>query len=295
MIDPARAARPWGGLRAPPRLAARRENTVWDVRLPAGRAALRVHRPGYRDARGIEAELRWTEALAARGVPCPAPLRGRSGALLGHCGGAVVSCVTWIDAAPFEPSAPAMRTLGGLIAGLHAASDAAALPPPPRAPWDLDSLTGPEPLWGRYWRSPALDAAEGALLLRARDAARERLPGIGDVGMIHGDLLRENVLAGPCGLHLIDFDDAGLGWRAYDLATALVQSVGDPGMPGLRDALLEGYLPRRALPGADALPMFVALRAMASAGWAMTRLPPGAPALRGHAARAVAAVAEWAP
>lgn len=295
MIDPAAAARPWGGLTAPPRLAAHRENAVWEVRLPSGRAALRAHRPGYRSAAEIEAELAWTEALAARGVPCPAPIRTEADALLGTEGGVLISCVAWIDAPPLAPCLRTMRALGDLAARTHAASDDAALPAAPRAAWDLDALTGADPLWGRYVENPALGAGEAAVLARARDAARERLPEIGDVGLIHADLLRENVLGDGRGLHLIDFDDGGIGWRAYDLGTALVQHVGSPGAPALRGALLDGYLARRALPGADVLAMFVALRAMASAGWAVTRLPPGAPGLRAYAQRALAAVAEWAP
>lgn len=295
MIDPAVAARPWGGLRAAPRLAAHRENAVWEVRLPTGRAALRVHRPGYRTATEIEAELTWTEALAARGVPCPTPVRCEAGRLIGMADGAAVSCVGWIDAAPFVATPAAMRALGGLVARMHAASDAAALPAPPRPAWDRDALTGADPLWGRYWDNPALGAGEAAALLRARDAARERLPDVGDFGLVHADLLRENVLGAPDGLHLIDFDDGGLGWRAYDLGTALVQRVGTADAPALRDALLDGYLARRPLPGADALAMFVALRAMASAGWAMTRLPSGAPGMRAYARRALAAVAAWGP
>ena len=295
MIDPAAAARPWGGLTAPPRLAAHRENAVWDVRLPSGRAALRAHRPGYRTAAAIEAELAWTEALAARDVPCPAPIRTGAGDLLSAEGGVLISCVAWIDAAPLAPCPLTMRALGDLAARTHAASDDAALSPAPRAAWDLDALTGADPLWGRYVDNPALGPDEVATLARASDAARERLPGIGDVGLIHADLLRENVLEGADGLHLIDFDDGGTGWRAYDLGTALVQHVGAPDAPALRDALLEGYLSRRALPGADALAMFVALRAMASAGWAVTRLPPGAPGQRAYAARALEAVADWAP
>lgn len=292
MTDPAAAAVPWGGLLAPPLLAAHRENAVWDVRLPAGRAALRVHRAGYRRAPEIEAELLWTEALAARGLPCPAPIRCGAGALIHEVGGRIVSCVRWIDAAPFEPGPRSMRALGDLAARLHGADDALPGGGGSRAPWDLDALTGPSPLWGRYWEHPALSPDDAARLIRARDAARERLPEVGDVGPIHGDLLRENVLAGPAGLHLIDFDDAGLGWRAYDLGTAL---VAHPGEPALRDALLDGYLARRPLPGAEMLPMFVALRAMASAGWASTRLPPGDARQGAYAARALRAVDDWAP
>ena len=52
---------------------------------------------------------------------------------------------------------------------------------------------------------------------------------IDDRGLIHADLLGENILDDGAGLRLIDFDDCGWGFRFYDLGTAMLQSLGRPG------------------------------------------------------------------
>ncbi|RYI34818.1 MAG: hypothetical protein EON48_01560, partial [Acetobacteraceae bacterium] len=75
--------------------------------------------------------------------------------------------------------------------------------------------------------------------LVARDALRERLAG--DQGLIHADVLRENVLVNGRSVSLIDFDDSGLGFRLHDLGTALVQTFAHPEQPQIRAALMDGY------------------------------------------------------
>jgi Ser/Thr protein kinase RdoA (MazF antagonist) len=111
-----------------------------------------------------------------------------------------------------------------------------------------------------------------------------------DAGLIHADLLRENILRGPAGLALIDFDDSGFGPRLYDLGTALVQSAPAEDLEARAEALLEGYGRTRPLP-ADARALVLAAtlaRACASVGWTMPRLAPGDPVHRSHIARALA-------
>ena len=71
--------------------------------------------------------------------------------------------------------------------------------------------------WGRFWDNPALRPQEQGLLLKVRDCLREKLAHLraegDDFGLIHADLMRENLLCGPEGLVLIDFDDSGFGFR----------------------------------------------------------------------------------
>jgi Ser/Thr protein kinase RdoA (MazF antagonist) len=92
-------------------------------------------------------------------------------------------------------------------------------------------------------------------------------------------------------LSLIDFDDSGFGFRAYDLATAEVQGLEDPMNAVASLALHEGY---RAARRADAprlgdVTLFVALRTFASCGWIVTRAAPDDPRQRFYADRAVRA------
>lgn len=282
-----------------PRLIKIRENIVYRVILPDGTgAALRLHRPGYQSRKGVEAELDWMAQLARRDIPVPPPIPTKTGDLTAMVGDRVASCVGWLEgepigagdvplAGPVDQNCAVMRALGQLLAKVHRATDALDLPSSDARPcWDASGICGPDPLWGRFWDNPALTPENRDLLIAARDKAGAALEGFnGSYGLIHADVLRENVLAGPAGLSLIDFDDAGYGFRAYDLGTALVQNLEEPALPDLVQALVEGY-------GLDnsthaQLPLFVALRTFASAGWIVSRAEPDDPKQAFYAARAV--------
>ena len=290
----------WGGAARDPRPVALRENAVFDAELQGGRrVALRLHRPGYQDAAGIDAELDWTAALARGGFPLPEPAPTRAGGWWVQAGDRLATCVRWLDGAPIgEGGRPLrgdpvalMRETGALLARLHAATDALALPHDlPRQRWDAAGLLGEDPLWGRFWDTNATDAAGRALLVAARDAAALRLAALSgaDFGLIHADVLRENLLRTPRGLALIDFDDSGWGWRMFDLGTAMVQNLDEPRAGAMAAALLDGYAALRPLPAAAAdLTLFTALRAFASAGWILTRTAPDDPRRISHTDRAL--------
>ncbi len=273
----------------------KRENAVWEVALPDGaRAALRLHRPGYQSEAAIRSELWWCGALAARGLPVPAPVPRPDGALTGVApSGRVVSVVSWVEGEPIgaagvplagTPAAQAEvhHALGRLLARIHAATD--ALVPPPwftRPRWDREGLVGEAPLWGRFWEHPALSPTDRGVLLAARGYLSARLDG--PLAPIHADVLRENVLAGPRGLSLIDFDDSGTGLRLYDLGTVLSQCLGEPAFPEIRAALMQGY----GTADLAAVEAMTLMRCCASVGWTMPRLPPGHPIHASHIARAV--------
>lgn len=285
------ALRAWGGGVA--ELVQIRENIVFRARLDDGRdVALRLHRPQYRSPAQITAELSWCAQLAAAGFPAPAPVPCADGKMTVTIAGRSVSCVTWLagDVIGTEHTplgadrCKMMRQIGALIAQLHAASapqfDTAMR-------WDAAALIGPAPRWGRFWENPAFDAADQRLLNAARRFAAARLSaGQFSEGAIHGDLLRENILSRANGLALIDFDDCGHGYLLYDLATALIQSFEAPDFDALSHALLTGYAPDRAQALAQDLPLFVMLRAFASAGWVMSRAALDDPRAALYAARA---------
>jgi len=301
------AARLWGAV-GTPRLIKDRENAVYEIALPdGGRAALRLHRPGYQSAGAIRSELWWMAQLAEAGVPVPRPVPTRDGALVAEVGGRAASVVSWVEGdqigdgtKPLEPDAGTVAArysaLGRLIARMHDATDVLTLPLDfERLRWDRAAYAGDEPLWGRFWENPALHPEEADFLRAARaevDAALARHEADGaDFGLIHADVLRENVLSDGGRLSLIDFDDSGFGFRAYDLATAEVQGLEDPMNAVASLALHEGY---RGARRADAPPLgdvtlFVALRTFASCGWIVTRAAPDDPRQRFYAERAVRA------
>ncbi len=296
----------WGGAKHPPQLIGNRENAVFRAQLADGaHVALRLHRPGYQSDAAIRSELVWMQLLAGSGFRCCAPVATLSGALTARSHGLVVSAVGWLNGAPLGASGVALTgskaqqvglftALGAMIARLHTATDELALPAGFVRPcWDEDGLLGRTPLWGRFWENPTLAATERELLLQARDRARDELAAFrrdgADFGLIHADVLRENVLIDAAGLALIDFDDCGFGFRIYDLGAALSQNLQEPHAPTLSRALISGYQSARDLPdhAISRLQMFIMLRAFASCGWIMSRVAPGDPRKRQFAQRAV--------
>jgi Ser/Thr protein kinase RdoA (MazF antagonist) len=290
-IDLHDALAPWDLAQAELNFVAGRENQVFRVRAPAGDFALRIRRPGYRSYAELLSELQWMAALDQAGLPVPRPLPSRQGRLLEAVGSHRVDLLHWLPGRPLGasreplalPDAPAVfQQLGHEMARLHAASDAWVRPSGfTRCAWDIDGLLGDAPLWGRFWHNPTLDRPARQRFEAFRGVATQVLqrqaPSL-DQGLIHADLVRENVLLDGPRIVLLDFDDGGFGYRLFDLATTLLKNLDEPQHPALKAALLAGY---RALRPIDAslLDLFIALRAATYVGWIVPRLAePGAAA-----------------
>ncbi len=302
----AEAVAAWGAGSA--RLIKDRENAVYEVGLPSGRAALRLHRIGYQSPAAIRSEIAWMEALARSGMPVPEPVPALSGEeLVILSTGRLATVVSWMDGRPLgaagEPlegtpdaQARTFRAIGREVARLHNTTDGLTLPEGfHRHAWDAEGLLGEQPFWGRFWENPALSPTQRALVLEVRRLARVRLEAFaeagGDFGLIHADVLRENVFLAGERVSLIDFDDAGYGFRLYDLATLMSQNEDEPHHRELRDAAIAGYRTERNLPekAVALLPLFVLMRRFASMGWVVPRAEPNSEKVRLFAARAVKA------
>lgn len=290
------------------RLIKDRENIVHELRINGQPAALRLHRPGYQTDATIRSELDWMAALAAEGMRVPAPIAAKNGDTVVDLGaGQLATVVTWVSGAPIGEGGVALpgpaskqialyHKVGQLLAQLHNLTD--QWTPPQgftRHRWDIAGLLGNNPFWGRFWESPALNDAERGLVMRARAVAHDMATVFqengADFGLIHADALRENVFFDQGELTLIDFDDAGFGFRLYDLAVMMTQNEDEPAADGIRDAALAGYRSMRDLPqDAEALlPMFVMMRRFASMGWAVPRYPAESETTKAYAEKAVRA------
>lgn len=290
------AAHHWGG--HSPRLIRNRENAVFEITLPTGPAALRLHRMGYQSDAAIWSELWWCAALAAEGVAVPAALPSRDGALLVTLSnGRKASVIDWVTGEamgiagqPYDLPRHVLlerhRALGRLVADFHAATARLTLPPDFSRPrWDIPGLVGENPFWGRFWEHPEANADQRATLQNAHAFLCERLEDharTASIVPIHADVLRENVLVNDHSLSLIDFDDSGWGFALYDLGTVLSQNLYEPAYPDIRDALMAGY----GTTDIQTVEMFTLARTCASVGWTMPRLAPGDPVHPRHIARA---------
>jgi Ser/Thr protein kinase RdoA (MazF antagonist) len=233
-------------------------------------------------------------------LPVPRPIPSQQARVLETlASGRHASVVAWLDGVAMgtagQPFAEKVAVqierhfqLGRLLRRLHQASDGLVLPSGFTRPrWDADGLVGEAPFWGRFWDHPVAQSDQSAVLIAARDALRAELPrhaaAGGKNGLIHADVLRENVLVSGASLSLIDFDDSGFGFLLYDLGTVLSQNQYEPARDDLRDALMAGY----GTEAVDMVELFTMARIMASVGWTMPRLAPDDPIHRSHLARAV--------
>jgi Ser/Thr protein kinase RdoA (MazF antagonist) len=289
-----KAAAEWGLAHARLQFVAGRENQVYRVSDASGDHALRLKRPGYRQRIEIESELLWMAALEQAGILVPRPVPSLRGHLMVQVDGHLVDLLTWMPGQTLgalltectDAEAQALfHNLGRCMAQFHAASDAWVKPDGfSRVAWDAEGLLGETPLWGRFWEHPALPAEDKALFegFRAKAAQDLRLMGSGlDHGLIHADLVRENVLVSGGRIGMLDFDDGGWGYRVFDLATTLLKFLDAPNFSRLKDALLRGYLSVRSIdPGP--LDLFLALRAVTYVGWIIPRLGEKGAAERSH-------------
>lgn len=302
-----------------PQLIKYRENAVFKVVLPAGGAtALRLHRPGYHSRDALASELAWMADLRRRGVSVPEPISTPDGALLvglesGQAEPLYADLIGWVEGEPLGASGqPLLRSrteLGALfdrvgreMARLHDAADRFAVPAHfVRPAWNAEGLLGEEPFWGRFWDCPGLEREDRDLLARLRGTLQVQFGAIAsglDYGLIHADLVRENILVDGARVTFIDFDDCGFGFRLFDLATALLRNRNEPDYPTIRQSLLDAYLSVRPAMQTELahLPLFLLLRALTYIGWAGARpeLPDSNARLRRYVADARLLAADYA-
>lgn len=266
------------------RLIAARENRVYRVDHRAGSFALRLHRAGYRSDAELWSELQWMGALADAGLHVPRPVPCPSGKFLNVLDGVQIDMLTWLPGQPVGKTGTALEApdrtglfelIGQTMARMHALAD--AWTPPEgftRCHWDRPGLLGEAPLWDRFWDNPTLSDEDRSLFRKLRDTADADLKALEDTldyGLIHADLVRENIMRAGDRLYLIDFDDCGYGFRLFDLATTLLKNRKEPDYPALRAALIRGYRSFRAL-DTDALDLFMLLRSASYAGWIIDRM-----------------------
>jgi Ser/Thr protein kinase RdoA (MazF antagonist) len=273
-----------------------RENAVFRIDLAdGGRAVLRVHRSGYHSDAELNSEFIWMRALETAGIPVPRVIRSRHGrdfevvAMPAIGGARQIDVFEWIDGRQLgsvesgisgESAAIAeqYQMIGAVAARMHNhAVDWQCPAGFRRHAWDAAGLVGEQPFWGRFWELAALTPGQRKLLVRARAKIAGELAAYGTTpdryGLIHADLVPENLLVDGNRVQVIDFDDAGFGWHLFELATSLYFITGDGIYPTARESLIRGYRTERKMPdeALEWLPLFLAVRGTTYLGWVHTR------------------------
>jgi len=296
LIDAARRAAPTFGLNPTQvTILSRSENVVCALHTDDGaRYALRLHRPGYNTVEELRSEVQWVLALEDAGVQVPKAVATSDGdhyvpIMVETEGGPTehqVGVIGWVNGQPLGDPLEASDNdlshhyarIGELAAEVRVQSSSWQLPPSfVRRRWDVDAFVGESPLWGRFWDVDILTPDQADVLDQARQAMHHTLaaqPTTPDrFGLIHADLHLGNVMADGDDLTLIDFDDAGFGWYAYELAVSLNNVLDEPWYPAARAAMFEGY--QRVHPlAADEIELvdtLLIMRSMMILGWLAAR------------------------
>lgn len=159
------------------------------------------------------------EHLAARGIPCPIPVKGRDGAALRRLSGRPAAIITFLDGMwPRRATPGHCAGLGRAMARMHMAGA------------DFD-MSRPNALSVESWRplleasAPRADEVRDGLageLARELDELEAAWPSGLPSGVIHADLFPDNVFfRGEALSGLIDFYFACTDFFAYDLAVCL--------------------------------------------------------------------------
>ncbi|MDE0045532.1 MAG: phosphotransferase, partial [bacterium] len=118
------------------------------------------------------------------------------------------------------------RRLGDVSARLHLHAMAWQRPSFfERLNWDAGGVFGSLPNWGDWRDGPLDDTHQSIFLEEVEEEILERLETYGTApgrfGLAHCDLRLGNLLLVGDETRVIDFDDCGLSWFLYDLASAL--------------------------------------------------------------------------
>lgn len=245
---------------------------------------LRLHRVGYSSAEEIQSELAWIEALRRDGVIETAPLvAGRDGShvqtLHSPSGAPSRHAVAFERVAGKEPDQGDdlvhwFEKLGAVTARMHGHAKQWRRPQGFRRKlWDFNAMVGPDGYWGPWRAGLGLESDGIAVLERVLPRIEERLArygmGADRFGLVHADLRLANLLVDGASLRVIDFDDCGLSWYAYDFAAAISFMEHDPIVPALLDAWLGGYRGVAPLSSEDEaeIPTFIMLRRILLTAW----------------------------
>ncbi|QQR35323.1 phosphotransferase [Devosia oryziradicis] len=265
------------------RLINHSENQTFLIQTPGqGAFTLRVHRTGYQSRVSIESELAWLMALRRdTALAIPEPIPGRDGKLLQHFetphGARIAVLFRYIDGHEPQPDSnlgDLFVTLGRYAAIMHNHVTMWHRPPGfERQVWQAATILDADGPWGDWRLAPGITDSTRPVLDRLDSALWLRLAaygtGVDRYGLIHADMRLGNLLVDGDKVTLIDFDDCGFCWFAYDFAAAISFHETNPAVPALRAAWIEGYKTERQLTQDDiaAIDSMVMLRRMALLAW----------------------------
>lgn len=202
-------------------------NSAFKVTRGEKAYALRINLGSGKSSNEVLAEMQWLETLDGE-VPAPKPVRTTSGELYTSAYFAPLEksfnavLFEWIEGEEVgdEPSNEQLFAIGQAMAKLQVFARDLKFTEPAFLPNINNSLLQAKDLL-RPNQPEQIDDELYELLLRAlkiSDEVHERLSQTTPLLPIHADLHTGNIIQGPTGISVIDFDDAGMGLPIQDLS-----------------------------------------------------------------------------
>lgn len=232
-------------------------NLLYRVKTKSGEAfILRLAYPGWRTYDDLLSEAMWLTALEAEtDIPVPGVLPTRTGEMVlsmdfpGVPDRWYMTLMRWLPGRLLGHylTEPNLEKMGALFADLHA--HAGGWQPPEGFSqrrfegWlsrgEVNRITG-----SKY--SETIPIGHQALLERMDRLVRSAYAGVdrADLRVIHCDLWHDNIKLHQGRLYPFDFEDTVWGFRAHDIAMAmldLLETVGEEPFPDLLGAFRRGY------------------------------------------------------
>jgi homoserine kinase type II len=203
--------------------------------------------------------------IEKHGVPTTVPVMLESGGRFAVRNGVAWTLLPYVSGGHLGSDTMSLKSLGAVMARLHEMPPAECFPHDYRMGWSL------------FERMFALADESGGwsdfLVVLREESSRLRgcIPDNLPQGVLHGDLFPDNVLGDGEVAAILDFEEAWIGPRAFDLVMAFVGFGWDGGQPvGKRwNALLSGYESVRSLTKLErvALPTLYRYATLSIAAW----------------------------
>jgi Ser/Thr protein kinase RdoA (MazF antagonist) len=237
-------------------------NLVYRVRASDGLYVMRVGRPGWREPLDTRSEIAWISALARdTSLPVPEVVANQDGDPVTEVeveavpGSRTVIVMRWASGRVIGKSVTltTIQQVGALMARLHAHSET-FMPPADFTTTRLDrAWYFGRPEWLDDARPPAswsrrLTAKLTAAADRAQATIDELHGRSAEIQFVHADLHQRNLLSGPEGLRVIDFDDSCWAHPVQDIAITLFHMGSLVGRSSAFAALRRGYEEQRGWP-----------------------------------------------
>lgn len=260
------------------------ENATYRIDIPEqSPLVLRVHRTDYHSKDGIQTELDWMTALQQEaGIQTPQSIPGTNGDFIQIIESDRFDEARFVTLFHFiegeEPDENDLiepfKKLGEVTGKLHNHARDWELPAYfDRLIWDFNGCIGETPNWGDWRNGPGLKEQDIGTLEAVSNLIQKRLNTFGQscqrFGLIHSDIRLANILICDDDTRVIDFDDCGLGWFLYDLASAVSFIETHPELEQIIAAWVEGYRKSASLTEEEEreIPTFIMLRRLTLFAW----------------------------